>query len=128
MKFIPFLLSVLFSMTVITEAQATVCKHDNSERKIEVVYPEGSKTPCEVQYTKSSGMQVLWSAQGKEGYCEDKAAAFVEKQRSWGWQCEASETVAEPQEAAPQESESQEEAAPQKSEPQKPESQEQTDK
>ncbi|MCO7226735.1 hypothetical protein [Pleionea sp. CnH1-48] len=70
------------------ENQVTVCTQGDAQRKIEIVYPQGEETPCEVQYTKASGMQVLWKAEAQLGYCEEKAAAFIEKQRGWGWQCE----------------------------------------
>ena len=71
------------------ETQTTVCEQQGLERKIEIVYPQNTAVPCEVQYTKDGVMEVLWNAQGQPGYCEERAAAFVEKQISWGWQCAA---------------------------------------
>lgn len=68
-------------------ATGYVCTQGGMERKIEVVYTGAGKVPCEVLYTKDGASQVLWNAQNEEGYCEAKAAEFVEKQRSWGWQC-----------------------------------------
>ena len=64
-----------------------VCTQAGMERKIEVVYLAEGKVPCEVRYTKFGDTQVLWSAQAEEGYCEARAAEFVEKQRGWGWEC-----------------------------------------
>ena len=65
-----------------------ICTHGNSERLISVVYlSEQAKLPCEVQYTKNGETQILWNAMNQQGYCEEKAQAFVEKQRGWGWQC-----------------------------------------
>ena len=65
-----------------------VCLYGGNERIIHVSYPiSGSTVPCEVVYEKDTGRQVLWSAQNEEGYCETKAAAFVEKQKGWGWDC-----------------------------------------
>ena len=66
----------------------TVCSHTNQQRVIEVVYPTKSALPCEVRYSKPAGTQVLWSAQNETGYCEQKAAQFVKKQKSWGWNCQ----------------------------------------
>ena len=63
------------------------CKHDSSERLITVAYPEGGELPCEVQYTKGDDIQILWNAKNVKGYCEEKAAAFVDKQTGWGWSC-----------------------------------------
>ncbi len=66
-----------------------LCTHGNQERKINIVYEtEGQQVPCEVTYEKASGTESLWRAQNQVGYCEDQAAAFVEKQRGWGWSCD----------------------------------------
>jgi len=74
--------------------QVTVCKFGESERKISIVYPQQTQVPCEVQYTKNGESQVLWSARAETGYCEEKAAAFIEKQKNWGWECNLSEPTA----------------------------------
>ncbi|WP_178030927.1 hypothetical protein [Pelagibaculum spongiae] len=63
------------------------CNSGATERLIEVVYPTGNKLPCEVRYTKAGASQVLWSARNQRGYCEQRAAVFVEKQKGWGWLC-----------------------------------------
>jgi hypothetical protein len=81
-------LSVIASTALAMENQKTVCTHGDQQRVIEVVYTGEGEVPCEVHYTKDTGSQVLWSAQGEVGYCEEKAAAFIEKQRGWGWDCE----------------------------------------
>jgi hypothetical protein len=68
------------------------CTYGPQERIISVVYQvQEAKAPCEVQYQKEGVTQTLWSAQGEIGYCEEKAKAFVEKQRGWGWNCVDSE-------------------------------------
>ncbi|GLQ30814.1 hypothetical protein [Litoribrevibacter albus] len=65
-----------------------VCVNGDAERKISVVYTQpGFTVPCEVVYEKASGMQTLWRAENEEGYCEEKAKAFAEKQASWGFEC-----------------------------------------
>lgn len=65
------------------------CALDGAERLIEVVYLEsGQELPCEVRYSKEGETQVLWTYANEIGQCEAKAAAFAEKQASWGWQCE----------------------------------------
>ncbi len=80
--------ALLFAASPLWANQVYSCKHDNQERIISVVYAnEGSPVPCEVTYTKMSGTQSLWRAENQVGYCEEKAEAFVEKQRSWGWEC-----------------------------------------
>lgn len=68
--------------------KSTICQHADQQRKIDLVYPEKTELPCEVQYTKSTGMQVLWSATSETGFCESQYQAFVEKQKGWGWNCE----------------------------------------
>jgi hypothetical protein len=44
-----------------------------------------------VHYYKDTEMpgerQVLWRAQSEEGYCEARAAEFVERLRGMGWTC-----------------------------------------
>ncbi|WP_196139591.1 hypothetical protein [Aliikangiella sp. G2MR2-5] len=70
------------------ENLTTVCKSADNIREISIVYPEGTQTPCEVHYTKKGETKVLWSAKAESGYCESKAADFIEKQKDWGWQCE----------------------------------------
>ena len=72
------------------ENQKTVCSHGNQTRVIEVAYTTDDNVPCEVRYSKEEGSKTLWSANNLAGYCEEKAAAFIEKQKSWGWACEAS--------------------------------------
>lgn len=75
----------------------TICSHGNQTRIIEVVYTGEGTVPCEVRYSKEEGTQTLWNANNAEGYCEEKATAFVEKQKGWGWSCELAqaETQAE---------------------------------
>lgn len=70
-----------------------ICSLDGKERKIEVVYlQEDKRAPCEVHYIKDSVSQLLWNARREEGFCELKAQAFIEKQKSWGWVCLPAET------------------------------------
>lgn len=66
----------------------STCTNGDAERIISVVYDnEETGTVCEVTYEKASGVQTLWSANNERDYCLDKAKAFVEKQRGWGWTC-----------------------------------------
>jgi hypothetical protein len=87
-----------FCLSQIALANTTyVCTSGEMERRIEVVYLGTDTVPCEVRYTKNGSTEVLWSAQAEEGYCDAKAAEFVEKQRGWGWACaESTEGVSEP--------------------------------
>jgi hypothetical protein len=90
-----YLVAALFSAISATSVQAidnqkTVCSHGSQTRVIEVAYTSEDNVPCEVRYSKEEGSQTLWSATNKAGFCEEKAAAFVEKQIGWGWACEAS--------------------------------------
>ena len=71
------------------ENTKTVCSYGSDTRIIEVVYPEKTAVPCEVRYTKAEGTEVLWNAQNAIGYCEQKAAEFIQKQEGWGWSCKA---------------------------------------
>lgn len=90
-----YLVAAFFSALSVTSVQAienqkTVCTHNDKTRTIEVVYTTEDNLPCEVRYSKEEGTQTPWRAANLAGYCEEKAAALVEKQKSWGWSCEAS--------------------------------------
>ena len=68
------------------------CTHGDQVRVIEVAYLDPPATvPCEVRYSKETeepGVTTTpWSASNKEGYCEEKAAQFAERQKGWGWDC-----------------------------------------
>ena len=77
----------LLATTAIADETYT-CSSGSQERVISVVYQDQeAKVPCEVQYQKDGVTETLWRAQDEVGYCEEKAKAFVEKQRSWGWSC-----------------------------------------
>lgn len=83
-------LSALF-ISFPLQAKDYVCKSGDQERQISISYDvEGATVPCQVVYTKEDGsVQNLWNAQNVEGYCEEKADEFAEKQRGWGWDCQA---------------------------------------
>lgn len=97
---IGILFTICFSQIALADT-SYVCTQGGMERKIEVAYLGTDKVPCEVRYTKNGDTQVLWTAQAEEGYCEAKAAEFVEKQRGWGWECvESAAVMSEPPEMA----------------------------
>ena len=92
---LPLIAAALVPAAQASSGDRTVCSHGNQTRIIEVKYTGEGQIPCEVHYTKETGSQVLWSAQTEGGYCEQKAAEFVEKQRGWGWECETTVAAAE---------------------------------
>ncbi len=67
------------------------CASGTLTRFVEIKYETGVTVPCEVHYTKPDEAQtepeVLWRALNEEGYCEARTADFVERLRSYGWQC-----------------------------------------
>lgn len=81
--------AALLTMGAAQVSARTICSHGAESRIIDVVYSSDGQLPCEVQYTKSTGTQVLWSASNLVGYCEQKAEEFVAKQVEWGWDCES---------------------------------------
>lgn len=93
----------LFSGSLIAAeqpGQSTHCQLGDAVRVIEVVYPQGGELPCEVRYSKDGATSVLWQADNEAGYCEQQAAAFIEKQRGWGFECvvvPAAEAATKPQ-------------------------------
>lgn len=79
--------SVIMSQSALAD-ETTVCLYGGAERKISIVYDfPGQPVPCSVTYEKGEGIQTLWSAENEAGYCEAKAAEFIDKQRGWGWDC-----------------------------------------
>ena len=82
----------------LTQAEPTVCTLAELERSVEVVYSNpGQTVPCEVLYAKNDAgtIETLWRANNEAGYCEDKAAAFLARLESLGWDCGASAAVSE---------------------------------
>ena len=73
------------------ESSGYECSADELTRRVEVFYETGVTVPCEVHYYRDTEMpgerQVLWRAQNEEGYCEARAAEFVEKLRGMGGTC-----------------------------------------
>lgn len=83
-------LAIILLATSAMADDTTICTNGPQERVISVVYLQsGEKVPCEVRYQKDGTTETLWSANNEAGYCEEKARAFVEKQRGWGWTCAA---------------------------------------
>ena len=78
------------------------CTQGDLVRRVEIYAEPGVSVPCEVHYFKDTEApgesEVLWSAQSQAGFCEQKAEEFVAKLRGWGWDCSASDAVAEPDE------------------------------
>ncbi|MDX8387860.1 MAG: hypothetical protein R8M46_04905 [Ghiorsea sp.] len=80
--------TALFASSSAFANETYMCKHGNQERVISVVYASpDAVVPCNVTYDKGVGAVSLWQAENLVGYCEEKAMAFVEKQRGWGWDC-----------------------------------------
>lgn len=80
-------IAVFFS-AVASASDEYVCNFGDDKRLISVTYDsEHEQVPCQVQYDKGYGAEMLWNAQSEVGYCESKAEEFVAKQESWGWAC-----------------------------------------
>ena len=109
MKSIVTALFIAFIFSGIAAAnEEYVCNFGDAKRLISVNYEsEHEQVPCQVQYDKGHGAEMLWNAQSEVGYCESKAAEFVAKQESWGWSC-SKVTQAEYVENVPQPQEEQE--------------------
>lgn len=98
MKLIAVALGVLPIITASVSAyaqdsQVYRCSLGDLQRRVETHHESGVTVPCEVHYYKDTEVpgerQVLWSASSEEGFCESKAAEFVEQLRGWGWDCSA---------------------------------------
>ena len=83
-----FALSLIAPFTAYADAWS--CRHDNDVREVHMMQTTDAPVPCQVVYKKlTEGVedQVLWNAQNDASYCEEKAAAFVEKLEGLGWTC-----------------------------------------
>lgn len=79
----------LGSAQALANTESYTCVKGDDKRVISVVYSTPGQTlPCEVFYEKADGGNSLWRASNQEGYCEEKAAQFAEKQTTWGYTCE----------------------------------------
>ena len=76
-----------------TAAESWTCTKGELKRNVLIYYPrEPERVPCEVYYGKPDENvipRVLWDAQHNAGYCEKKAAMFVDRLISLGWHCTA---------------------------------------
>lgn len=86
------IITVTLAFSQITTAAENInyqCTNGGATRTISVEYAAAGTLPCKVTYQKEGEATTLWSAQSEQGYCEEKAKGFVEKQRNWGWACDA---------------------------------------
>ncbi|NIP14698.1 MAG: hypothetical protein GWM88_08215 [Pseudomonadales bacterium] len=81
------------ALAVPTFGDPVQCTQGALVRSVEVVYgAPDERLPCEVIYDKTqegAGIHSLWRASNEAGYCEAQAAAFVDKLRNLGWDCDA---------------------------------------
>ena len=78
-----------------TQTNEYQCRRGELLRRVQLGgSPAGQPLPCEVVYWKDTERpgsgQILWNATIDQQYCEDKASAFVEQLRGWGWRCDRS--------------------------------------
>jgi hypothetical protein len=89
-----FAVATLVGAATLAHAEPTVCTLQGDQRSVEVVYSgEAGGVPCEVIYSKraESSSASIYRANHEVGYCEARAAEFVDALRGWGWQCAAPE-------------------------------------
>lgn len=68
----------------------TECKGGSVTRHIWISYENTAGEGCKVHYTKpdeNAPEKVLWTAQNDPNFCQDKAKAFIEKQKTWNFTC-----------------------------------------
>ncbi|MBW8191068.1 hypothetical protein K0504_08485 [Neiella marina] len=89
MNTLPFIALISGVLAAPAVANQYSCTLDGATRLIEVAYHSSDSTlPCEVIYKKEDGtISSLWRAQNQQGYCEEQASLFADKQSSWGWNC-----------------------------------------
>lgn len=87
MKRFAFIAFLFSSNLLAIENQLSICTKDSELRAIEIFYLTQERVPCKVNYTRNSNNKILWQAQFNEGFCEAKAADFVNKLKQSGWNC-----------------------------------------
>lgn len=86
-------------MSVAAMADETVCKMGATIRRVEVAHQDNdAKKPCEVRYYKDTEKpgeagQVLFAYKTNVSQCDSKAADFVQKLTSMGYNCQAPATM-----------------------------------
>jgi hypothetical protein len=74
------------------------CSLSDMTRRVVVERSGPGAVPCEVAYYRvdeaPGERRVLWNAVNEAGYCEARAAGFIERLEGWGWQCQASADAA----------------------------------
>jgi len=92
-----FIFACLTAALTATASEDYVCDNNGAKRIVSIVYQnEEQPVPCEVRYDKGQGVETLWTAKSEVGFCEARVNEFIEKQESWGWNCnkfEVPETV-----------------------------------
>ena len=87
----PVCLLLFLAQAQEVSASSWTCQQGELTRQVVVFYPEApAQLPCEVFYAKPTENilpRALWKATNKQNYCEHKAAEFVDKLRSMGWNC-----------------------------------------
>jgi hypothetical protein len=77
-----------------------ICTNQHKTRILTLEYlVAGSRVPCQVIYEKPTEQpgyrEVLWKAQKKVGYCEQKMNHFVRNklEGQWGWHCSTEHNI-----------------------------------
>jgi hypothetical protein len=87
------LLLATLALPSVSVADSWTCNFGNLTRNVLIFYPaEPNKLPCKVYYTKPDENvmpRTLWRAEHENDYCDRKAAEFITKLKSMGWQCSA---------------------------------------
>lgn len=91
--------ALLPAVTFAQSAPSYQCTSGGSTRRVDVVRTGAAQVPCEVRYAKpteapGAAAQVIYNAASEAGYCEARAAEFVDKLRGLGWTCSTAASAA----------------------------------
>jgi hypothetical protein len=81
---------LMLAVPVSAYASSWSCTRSDHVREVVIERSGDGPVPCSVVYNKPTEKlesQTLWSAENAEGYCEEKAEAFIAKLESWKWTC-----------------------------------------
>jgi peroxiredoxin len=85
-----YLVALLLVVPTSTYASFWSCSRNEHIREVAIEYASLQPVPCRVVYSKpteDAKSQLLWMADKVEGYCEEKAIAFIDKLVERNWDC-----------------------------------------
>ena len=95
-RFLFFMAVFLLAVPTVIHASSWSCARDEHIREVVIEYTGTGSVPCRVVYSKPTEELedlLLWTSETGEGYCEERANAFIHTLETWKWQCSDASNV-----------------------------------